>query len=193
MCYNQISDILRGFSLRIKERGKRLSKGKKYSDETRERALALLAVKNNVSDVAKELKIPEATLRTWRKKAVDEKDGEFAKARALKKQEFVDKAWSVAGMGLMVLERRMQRALEEEHKIDMLADISLAGDCLGRSEKQKIAKNVAAIRCDDIAKIGATIGILCDKQAQLSADAAGKEAQVVRVIFANPEEAAYAE
>lgn len=170
-----------------------MPRGKKYNDDVREKALALLAVNNSVAAVAKELDIPTQTVRDWKKAAERDKDGEFVKVRALKKSEFVSKAWRLMGLGMNVLERRLVRALECEDRIDALEDEAYAAERLGADKRKKIAANLAAIRCEDISKLTAVIGTLYDKQALLAGEAARNEPQVVQVIFEKPEDAAYAE
>lgn len=175
------------------EGGAGLPRGKKYNDDVREKALALLTVNNNVNSVAKELGIPEATVRGWRKKAEGDSDGEFAKARALKKGEFVNRAWQVIGLGMQVLEKRLHRALFDEFKIDALSNEALLAEGLGVGERKRIASKLDAIRVEDVAKVSAVIGTLFDKQAIANGDEAKNEKQTVTVIFANPEDAEYAE
>ena len=170
-----------------------MPRGKKYNDDVREKALALLTVNNSVSAVAGELGIPEATLRSWKKAADEDPDGEFAKVRAIKKGEFVNDAWRVIGLGINLLGRRLKRALENEDQIDALEREAYAAERLGVDNRKKIAANLAAIRCEDISKVSAVIGTLYDKQALLAGDAARNEPQVVQVIFEKPEDAKYAE
>ena len=95
-----------------------MAQGKKYNDDLKERAFALLVCNNSVAYVAKELDLPYSTVKTWEKKflaqseelARQEKerdDGspndevtksndelDLAKLRKKKKEEFVESAWS---------------------------------------------------------------------------------------------------
>ena len=65
-----------------------MAKGKKYDPEIKERALALLAVYDSVSKVAKELNLPWSTVDTWKKEKSDDGSG-FEKLREQKKEEFI--------------------------------------------------------------------------------------------------------
>ena len=66
-----------------------MARGKKYSDEIKERAFALLATSNNVQVVADTLGLPYNTVKTWEKKflmrnsecEMRNNDGEFVKVR----------------------------------------------------------------------------------------------------------------
>ena len=44
-----------------------MAQGKKYNDDVKERAFALLACNNSVAYVAKELDLPYSTVKTWEK------------------------------------------------------------------------------------------------------------------------------
>lgn len=44
-----------------------MARGQKYSDEIKEQAFALLAVNNNVREIARKLKVPYTTLKGWEK------------------------------------------------------------------------------------------------------------------------------
>lgn len=56
-----------------------MARGKKYSDEIKERAFALLATSNNTQAVADALGLPYNTVKTWEKKFLS---GEFVKPRS---------------------------------------------------------------------------------------------------------------
>lgn len=84
-------------------------RGKKYDTETKERALAALAVSNNIDELSREMGIPSNTLRQWKKDA--EKSEDFIELRKEKRAEFVERAWETIGNALELADRRIKNAL----------------------------------------------------------------------------------
>ena len=186
-----------------------MARGKKYSDEIKERAFALLATSNNVQVVADTLGLPYNTVKTWEKKMLE---GEFVKVRdenagaqarelntgyevgfvndevyedneqhnegtdvsALselrnkKKAEFVDRAWKMLERSQILLERRIDRAYEQEDKIDAI--IRLIGerggaDKLTQTDRNELYKVLGEIKLESTRSLSTLLGTLYDKQA----------------------------
>lgn len=171
-----------------------MPRGEKYNDDVRYRAFALLAASNNVRAVAKKLKLPESTVRNWKKEYEADPDQEFAKVCAHKKREFAAKAFLAMDAGMDVLVRRMQRAAEQEDALDDLCEAVVTGvDSLTQTERKAIYAKFSAVRCEDISKVGSVVGILHDKQAHAEQAENGKGGGTTEFVFANPEDAAYAD
>lgn len=92
-------------------------RGKKYDTETKERALAALAVSNNIDELSREMGIPSNTLRQWKKDA--EKSEDFIELRKEKRAEFVEKAWETIGNALKLADRRIKNALESGEELPL--------------------------------------------------------------------------
>jgi hypothetical protein len=71
-----------------------MARGKRYDDETKEKALAMLATENDIDKVAKALNIPRTTLNGWKADAIIN-EPDFVKLRQEKKAEFINSAWEV--------------------------------------------------------------------------------------------------
>ena len=80
-----------------------MARGQKYNDDLKEKALALLAVNNSVSFVAKELGLPRSTVKTWKEvydKEAEESGGPtIAKLRKEKKEGFHCRYVCLVGYG----------------------------------------------------------------------------------------------
>lgn len=101
-----------------------MAQGKKYNDDIKEKAFALLACNNSIADVARTLKLPYTTIKTWRnnylaqseKLAEQEKNGEHSgeldlvKARQQQKEKFIGNAWRTIGKAQSMLEKKLDRA-----------------------------------------------------------------------------------
>lgn len=168
-----------------------MSQGKKFNDDIKERAFALLACNNSVAYVAKELNLPYSTVKTWEKKflaqseelARQEKerdDGstsdevtklndelDLAKLRKKKKEEFVESAWTLIGKCETLIGRRLSRAIESENEIDTLLDeiIQLGHKDLTETQRKALYSKISAIKIENVKELAVVLGTLYDKQA----------------------------
>ena len=90
-------------------------RGKKYNGETKEKALAMVAVSNSISAVAQELGIPRSTLTSWiaehEEAAAENGTASIAELRRKQKEHFVNDAWSNIRKSLSLIEERLDKAL----------------------------------------------------------------------------------
>lgn len=131
-------------------------KGKKYSPEIVEKALALLATTNNICEVAKKMNLPESTVRDWAKQNKDE----FETLRIKKKKEFVENAWRIIEKANKLLEKKLDVALKNQGELD-----ELLAKMRGEIDYKKLAEKVKAIKIDNLSNLTTAIGTLYDKQA----------------------------
>ena len=98
-------------------------------------------------------------------------DGSFAKLRQKKKEEFVRQAWEDIDLASSILHRRLERAAENEKKLDeLLASIVLTPD-ISVEDKKAFITQIATIKLMDISKVCTAMGLLYDKQALASKEA----------------------
>jgi transposase-like protein len=149
--------------------------GSKADAVTREKAYALFATEDNVSRIARELGVPDSTVRGWKKKYDEEcaKDPVKAKARDDQKSAFVQDCWGIINNSIKVAARRIERAANEEERIDALidavCDASAEAD-LDPKRESDILRKVESLKCEDLVKLTTVIGTLYDKQALASGD-----------------------
>lgn len=173
-----------------------MAKGKKYNDDIKERAFALLACQNNVSYVAKALDLPYSTVDTWRKQFIaqseelekkrrenpssennevyeDNDELDLVRLRKKKKEEFVENAWSLIGKVETLLERRLGRAIKSEDVIDELVEEILALDHKDLTDTQRKAlySKIMAIKVESVKELSVVLGTLYDKQALANKEA----------------------
>ena len=173
-----------------------MAQGKKYSDELKEKAIALLSC-NNAAYVAEELGLPYSTVKTWELKALkqaqrdmeaketSEGNNEATKPtkrfteqnlvelRQKKKEEFIESAWELINLSKGVLEKRLKRALENEEALDDLVDeiTKLDYKTLTSQQRQALYMKLAKIKVDDVKSLATVLGTLYDKQALANKEA----------------------
>lgn len=146
-----------------------MARGQKYNDDVKERARALLTVNNNVALVAKELGIPEGTIRTWHQGFRENDD--FKELRQKKKEQFVDDAWRLIDISKNILEKRLKRANESEDELDlMMNELGERGD-MTEKERRKLQTKLESLKIEDISKLAVVLGTIYDKQALASKEA----------------------
>ncbi len=172
-----------------------MPKGEKYNDNVRYRAFALLTACNNVRAVAKKLGLPESTVRNWKHEYEKNPDEVFAKVCAQKKREYAAKSFLAMDSAMDLMMRRMERAATQEDILDELCEAVMEGvENPTQAERKAIYAKFAAMRIDDVSKVCMTYGVLSDKLAASLADQGETNAsEPTTMVFANPEEAAYAE
>lgn len=154
-----------------------MARGRKYNDDLKERAFALLAVNNSVSFVAKELGIPRSTLKSWKEaydRGADDNEGlSIAKLRHKKKEEFVRNAWECIDKVEMLLKRRLDRAISNEDVIDKVLDemLKLEGEGISEAQTRSICAKLSSLKLESVRELATILGTLYDKQALANKEA----------------------
>lgn len=165
-----------------------MAQGKKYNDDIKEKAYALLACNNNAQVVADELGIPYTTVKTWERKWLNkakeqaEATGEtvtkhdednLIELRKKKKAEFVEDAWGLIGKIRTLLERRIDRALDSEDKLDELVEeiTKLDNKQLTDAQRKALYSKMHSIKIESTKELAVVLGTLYDKQALANKEA----------------------
>lgn len=154
-----------------------MAQGKKYNDDIKEKAYALLAVNNSVSYVAEQLGLPRSTVKSWKeaydKKAEESGEDTIAKLRQKKKEDFIKGAWGLIDLAQGVLEKRLKRARDNEESLDELVDEinKLDYKTLTSQQRQALYMKLAKIKVDDVKSLATVLGTLYDKQALANKEA----------------------
>jgi hypothetical protein len=92
---------------------------------------------------------------------------EFVRLRMQKEDEFVDKATEIIEKGLKLLNRRMNRAIEEEETLDELIEEIWSMDDSEMSQQAKTAavNKIKNMQLHNLKDITTAIGTLYDKRA----------------------------
>lgn len=123
-----------------------MAKGKKYNDDIKEQAIALLAINSNSSLVAEQMGLPRSTVQNWQRdynnNAVKNGEEDLAKLRLKRKEEFVEDSWRLIRKCQKLLEKKIDRADADEEKDK--TEISKISTVLGTLyDKQALANKEA--------------------------------------------------
>ena len=138
-----------------------MAQGKKYNDDIKEKAFALLACNNSVADVARTLNLPYTTVQTWLNKYLDQSEKmsqqqengisndeqDLVKLRQQKKEEFIRNAWRTIGKAHTLIERRIDKAIANPNDPDCEMNVRELSTVLGTLyDKQALAcKDATAV------------------------------------------------
>ena len=147
-----------------------MAQGKKYNDDIKEQALALLSVNNNVGEVAKQLGLPYKTVYNWRNQPSNDTPN-LEKLRNENKEKFVNKSWEIIGKAQKLIDKRMNRAIEFEDEIDELIDRIAIDDSLTDAEIKSIITKIKKLKLESATELSTVIGTLYDKQALANKEA----------------------
>ena len=142
-----------------------MARGKKTSPEVIYQVMTSWAVTDNFRQTARDLGMAMTTVE---KIVKDNKDKpEFVQLCADKRATFADKATEIIDKGLMILKRRMDRAIEEEETLDDLIEDIWAMDDKEMSQQTKTAtvNKIKNMQLHNLKDITTAIGTLYDKRA----------------------------
>lgn len=145
-----------------------IMRGKKYNDEDKEKALALLSTNNDIKAIARQLEIPERTLRDWKALEItNEENVHIAEYRMKKRKEFVDNSWRIIEKSVELGEKRINRALEHESELDELIEIinGMTADEMPQQTKMALIAKIKTLEIQSIRDLSTFIGTLYDKAA----------------------------
>ena len=84
-----------------------MARGKKYSDEMKEKAYFMYATSCNINEVSKELGVPYATIAGWLKAKARDAPDEFDKLRDEKKRDFIDRSSELIDLAFDRLQEKL--------------------------------------------------------------------------------------
>ena len=156
-----------------------MAQGKKFSAEIREKALALLASGKSVPEVAKECNLNYNTVYGWNVRQGKD-DPRFEELKSQKKEEFIQNAWACVMKSQSLIMKWLERAQASEEAIDKLIDEVESDPDLSYPERKALISKLAAIKLDDVSKLGVIMGTMYDKYALAANEPTVNHGGVVR-------------
>lgn len=163
-----------------------MARGKKYPDEIKEKAYLMYATCTNIEEVSRALNVPASTLSGWLKAKARDSPDEFEELRSKKKRDFIEQSSSIIDKGMILLDRRFERALKQETELDMLLDEIFTADKdeISVAERKNLIAKIRSLQLYDVKSITTAIGTLYDKRAL----AKGENTENVKVEFKLPKD-----
>ena len=144
---------------------RKVSRGQKTTPEKIYEIIASYAVTNNYKQTSRDTGVPVSTV----KKIVDDhiEEPEFAKLCNETKEGFAESATNIIEKGLILLERRFNRAMMQEAELDMIIQEIAAKNSfqLNQQERNVLLTKLRGLQLYDVNAITKAIGILYDKRA----------------------------
>ena len=143
----------------------KMARGKKTSPEVIYKVMTSYAITHSYNQSANDLGMAYSTVKDIVQANWDKP--EFVELRQQKTEEFTDKATEIIDKGLVLLKRRMERAIEEEESLDLLIEHidDLDEDEMSYNKKMATINKIRAMQLHNIKDITTAIGTLYDKRA----------------------------
>lgn len=156
-------------------------RGKKTDPETIYKIMTSYAVTNNYTETANNLGMLQKTVENIVK--ANKGKEEFTKLFEKKKEEFANKASEIIDMGLKLIHRRLNTAIEHEDKLNELIDEIYSMPSEGMSEKQKTAliNKIKVLELQKLSDITTAVGTLYDKRALAKGEATQINGGIIKV------------
>lgn len=142
-----------------------MSRGKKTDYDTVYKVMVSWFATHSYSETARQLDMPITTVRDIVNDNIDKPD--FVNLRKEKENEFADKATEIIDKGLILLTKRLSRAIEHEEDLDNLIDDiwDMDDDEMSYKDKDKLVNKIKTLQLQNIKDITTAIGTLYDKRA----------------------------
>lgn len=111
-------------------------KKRAYTDETREKALAVLAVEGNLSKVSRKLGIPKGTLHAWKQAMGGD---QFAEQRADRRARLIDAIWDAATEVVDEIRKKVKDETDLHKVVGAFAQLAAKGALLSQERKEPAA------------------------------------------------------
>ena len=158
-----------------------MARGKKLDNETIYKIMLSYAVTRNYSETARNLGVPESTVR---KVIDDNKNNEdFAILCEQKRNEFVDKANKIIDKATNLLEKRLDTALENQEELEEILETAMMLDNkeFNDSEKKALIKRIRKLQVNGLNEITTAIGTIYDKRALASGEPTSNERLTINI------------
>ena len=142
-----------------------MARGKKTNPETIYKVMALWFTNYNLRETARIMGMPLSTV----KGIVDEHKNadEFEELRTQTEKAFAQKTTEIIDKSLLLLNRRIDRAIEHEEDLDAFIDEiwDVDEDEMSFKEKDKLVNKIKTLQLQNIKDLTTAIGTLYDKRA----------------------------
>lgn len=152
-----------------------MPRGIKTDNKKVQEIIASYALTNSYNKTAKDVKVSPNTVKNVIKKQKETNSEEFAKVCEEKKELFQDKANKIINKSLMLLDKRFNKALEDEDTIDEIIQMIYSYDKeeMNEVEKKSIVSKLRKVQLNSLSEITTSMGTLYDKMRLAKGESTG--------------------
>lgn len=142
-----------------------MARGKKTSPDVVYQVMALWFTNYNMRETARTLGLPLTTVKDIVDK--NKNSEKFEELRTQTEKAFAQKTTEIIEKGLLILNKRLNRAIEHEEDLDELIDDiwDIDDEEMSYKEKDKLVNKIKTLQLQNIKDITTAIGTLYDKRA----------------------------
>lgn len=142
-----------------------MARGKKTSPETVYKVMALWFTNYNLRETARNLNMPLTTVKDIVDK--NKSNPDFEQLRTQTEKAFAQKTTEIIEKGLLLLNKRLDRAIEHEEDLDELIEEiwDIDDEEMSYKDKDKLVNKIKTLQLQNIKDITTAIGTLYDKRA----------------------------
>lgn len=142
-----------------------MARGKKTNPQDIYNVMALWFTNYNMRETSRTLGIPLTTVKDIVDK--NKNAAEFEELRTQTEKAFAQKTTEIIEKGLLLLNKRLNRAIEHEEDLDELIDEiwDIDDDEMSYKDKDKLVNKIKTLQLQNIKDITTAIGTLYDKRA----------------------------
>lgn len=159
-----------------------MTKGQNRTPEEVTQILSTYAITDNLRETSRRIGIPLTTV----KDIVDRHRGtkEFEELRTQKREEFGQRASRIVFKGLTLLERRYDKALDNEEELeDLINLITNSKDEISYKEKMDLTKKIGKLELNTLSEITTSMGTLFDKMRLANGESTENSSQTITVTM----------
>ena len=139
-----------------------MAQGQKTDTETLYKVMLCWYVTKNYSEVERMTGINRKTVKLLVEK--HKEDEEFTKLFQQKKEEFIETADRIINKALMLLEKRLDTALDNQNELEEALIDTYNDNELNGTEKKSIASKIQKMQINSLSEITTAIGTMYDKK-----------------------------
>ena len=141
-----------------------MAKGVTTDSETLYKIMLTNMITRNASETSRMLGVPEATVRKLFKEHRNDK--EFIELYEQKKEDFVETTDRIQNKATMLLERRLDTALENQDELEeMIYDVYNADkEEIKENQKKAIVQKISKMQINSLNEITTALGTMYDKK-----------------------------
>lgn len=160
-----------------------MAMGKDRTPEEVTQILTTYAITDNLRETSRQTGIPLSTVKV----IVDRHRGteEFERLRTQKREEFSQRASRIVFKGLTLLERRYDKALDNEDDLEGLIDLvtSAKDEDMSYKERMDLAKKLGRLELNTLSEITTSMGTLFDKMRLANGESTENSSQTITVTM----------